>query len=238
MPNVVMPGGNLLAGIGGHLQLWNWKAPLSQTTPPTPINFRDLDVAHWQLFRKRVNSPIWYSGCFGSMRRRGIIMDWILKTLVWWDFANPPDVQLRPTMQFTDPANPANQSLLAGAGDAFALRLTIGMNSNWTGNWLDDVRQDAFEPNPGIANTPVIHANGLGILADGATYLPSYCSPDCLWGDQNTFDTSEPDENGIVFQDLIIEGSSLIWYLDVAMTETAYQAYVMALAQQNFLPYN
>jgi hypothetical protein len=211
------PGGNILTGAGGYLQLWNWQSGGSITSPPTPINYRYLDVAFWRLKRDKKPKRLSYSGCFGSTRRRYIINDWAIECRVWWDYLRPPEVQLQD-------------------GDTLAIKLVISAESNWQGSAF--TRRNGFESvPPDVTNPPTIFANGAGILPAGSTFIPSYCAPQGLLTTQLVSDSSEGNEDGVVFQDVILESDSLLWYVGSTQDASNYGSYVTQLANQRFLAF-
>jgi hypothetical protein len=221
-------GGNVVQGVGGFIQLWNWAAqgdPGDTGYSIQPVNYRWLDVAFWKFKNKIVNQQNWYSGSCGAGQRIPVIVDWSVFCRIWWDYDNPPEDVLT-------------------IGDGIALKLMIGADSWWTGDYGSDFKhltQDNpqfFQIPPDVANIPTIQATGLGILPRGESFVPCYLAPLCFWGDQDATCSSEPDEFGIMYQDLSIEGSSLLWYVDTEENEAAYLDYVLQLANQNMIPIN
>lgn len=213
---MIAPGGNLVAGSGGYLQLWNWANQVSLTAAPYPINYRWMDVAHWRFIQHRVAKALTYSGCFGATRRRLICTDWEIHARVWWDFARPPEIQLT-------------------TGDTLAVKLTIGAESTWQGSAY--TRRNNFEGQPSPTNPAIISANGLGILPQGGTFLPCYCTPQGTLTLLASSDSSEGDEDGIVWQDIKIKGDSLLWYLSSQQDQGDYAIYLAKLANQGFIAY-
>lgn len=214
------PGGNLIAGAGSYLQLWNWKAVGSSTAPPSPTNYRWLDVAWAVLHRQRITKRLAYSGCFGSNRRRFISRDWSITCRVWWDWERPPEMQL------TD-------------GDTMAVKLVIGNESTWQGSPY--LRKDTFEQvgNPTATNQAIINPNGRGILAtNDQPFVPSYCAPQALLTVESANLSSTGDEDGIVWQDVTIEGDSNLYYIFSQPQADFYADYVTKLNGQGFLAFS
>ena len=217
------PGGNLLVGIGGYLQLWNWQATDgSPSQPPSPVNFHNLDVAWWKLHRPRCNAPLTYSGCSGSMRRRFVVDDWHLSIRCWWDYEQAPEI-------------------LFNDGDTLAVKLTIAADATWTGNQV--LRSNSLQANPNGSAARAINqqliglpSNGLGILPAGQSFLPCYVSPQAVVSLLESNDNSEgSEEDGLVYQDLLIEGDALLWYLNDTEQVSKYADYLIRLMNQNFL---
>jgi hypothetical protein len=243
-------GGNKLSGYGGYLQFWNWQGQPGNTDMPTlplPINFAWLEVAYWKLHIKSIAPINWYSGLCGAISRRVVAVDWQLSARVWWDYTMPPETALR-------------------QGDATAVKLVIGADSQWTGNPASDIRVGGFfnqlglggaglilpswPPNaaqqPRITNPPVqpFVNNGDGILnpetAGVVPYIPCYVAPLCVFEEQEAVDGSEGQdgEDGIVYEDITIGGDSLLWYLPTLQWEAQYTGYVNQLVAQNMIPFS
>jgi len=217
-----MPGGNLISGMGGYLQLWNWtNSTISTGVTPAPQLYNYLDVAYWQLRRQWISPMLTYSGCLGATRRRFVASDWTLHARVWWDYNFPPEIVFQ-------------------NGDTLAVKLVIGAESTWSG--FPVPRTTTFQadtPYP-FCNQQVVGfpANGYGILPEGATFLPSYCSPMGIFSAQDVYDSSEGNEDGIVYQDVQIEGDSWMYYLHNNNDAAAYTQYVQTLANRNMIAFN
>lgn len=229
-------GGNLLSGQGGFLQLWNWAA--GEGTPPvlpTPVNYRWFDVAWYRFQFHRFNSLLQYSGCSGAQRRRGVIVDWQLDARIWYDYDFP-----------------AHMGLIFGG--AMAVRMNLGDASTWTGNPLSACRDQGTQDEKGVLplydNICIDGSQGLnlgtGILKPGpsgqASYnLPFYTAPMCSWGEMSIVDSSgQNDPDGIVYQDITLEGDSLLWYIDDGVggrTYNVYQQYVLELEAKGYIPH-
>lgn len=224
--------GNQVSGIGGYVQFWNWKSPSSPTGgTPIPTLYNYLDVARWELTRKTISAPVWYGGCYGSIRRRAIALDWSLYMRVWWDADNPPE--------WNGDALPENFS----QGDGLAIKLVIGNDANWTGNQIE--RDQNLQDNaPGSSAATInqqligLPATGAGYLEKGDNWLPCYCAPLGLLTGNTTADPSEGrPQDGIVVADLEFSGDSLMWFLPSQLALTDYANYVQTIAAAGLIPY-
>lgn len=215
---MALPGGNLLSGSGGYLQLWNWQAIGSSSDPAArPINYRWMDVAWWRLVRTRKTKKLAYTGCVGSTRRRLISRDWELHCRVWWDYARAPELQLED-------------------GDTLAVKLVIGDETTWQGSYYPRGNNFAIIP-PDASNSATPFANGRGILPAGSTFIPSYCSPQAIFAMQDVNCSSAGDEDGIVWQDVKLEADSLMVYISNQQEADDYSSYVGQLSEQGFIAF-
>ena len=214
------PGGSLIAGAGGYLQFWNWRLS-GYSSPPTPINFNYLDVALWELSRNTIYAPVWYSGCFGAMRRRGVTSDWKLFARVWWDVLRAPEIVL-------------NQ------GDTLAVKLLPGSDITYTGNFT--TRSNSLQPGSSTINQQLVGlpASGLGVLPQGSDFIPCYASPMCVWSGQKIIDNNQGDDgpDGIMVQDIVLDGDSLLYYLQDQSDVNKYNNYLSSLVAQGFIAGN
>lgn len=83
MPN--LPGGKILHGFGGSLQI-------SQVN--TPSVFTTLNVASWNLHPVHYLGECSHSGTVGSNTRRMVMEDWSADVKLWWEADAPPELYL------------------------------------------------------------------------------------------------------------------------------------------------
>jgi hypothetical protein len=222
---MLAPGGNILSGIGGYLQLWNWRNTAGSPNQfPTPINYSYLDVARWQLFRDWASPPNWYSGCHGSIRRRTVCADWKLTAHVWWDRQFAP-------------------AIILAQGDTTAVRAVIGAESSWTGIQIHRVTDFQANNIPSAAaciNNQLLGlpANGVGILPRGESFLPAYCSPQAKFTHETITDSSEGNDDDVVMADIVLEADALLWYIANPNDMVDYGNYLKSLVVQNFIAGN
>ena len=77
-----MPGGQLIAGIGGYLNIIS----------PFNGNMTRLDAASWQIRRRRKMFRRGHSGSVGgAILSRITALDWTASLKIWWDIGNPPE---------------------------------------------------------------------------------------------------------------------------------------------------
>jgi hypothetical protein len=209
-----MPGGRLVAGIGGYIQTWAWQA--GDTYVPKPINYNFVDVAWWVLERNTLSATNWYSGSIGAMRRREVADDWRIRCRVWWDANFPPEGAFL-------------------GGDSLCTKLTIGAEDAWTGQVLSH-RRRTLENWPvgspeSLVNQFTGVANGDGLLEFGDSFIPYYIAPLCVVTADGMTDDSRGDD--IVFSDWIIEGDSLLWNIFSQNAVQNYYSYLAALNDVN-----
>ena len=204
-----LPGGaNLVAGTGGYLQLWSWL--VSSSGLPAINNWRALDVAFWRLHKNRISPQFWGSGTWGAIRRRVVAQDWEIFVRVWWDSGNPPDLALI-------------------EGECLAIKLMIGDPTWWNGSsYL----------------RPINYYNGQQTTPAGAinaetnhVFVPCYVAPMAQLGSQIATCSSEGNEaDGMVFQDWVIQGDSLLWFMNNIQGATPYSTYLLDLVAQGLIP--
>jgi hypothetical protein len=223
--------GSLVRSIGGYVQFWNWtKSGASGMLTPGAFNY--FDVARWELTRNTIAAPVWYGGCYGSIRRRVVALDWSLYLRVWWDAKNEPD--------WAGEALPEN---FAG-GDSLALKLVIGNDADWTGNNVP--RVEGLQNNPAGTSQALINqqiaglpATGFGYLGSGESFLPCYCAPLGTLTVDTMVDSSEGRaQDGIVVADMQFSGDSLMWFLRSQNSAYLYGSYVNTLANAGLIPTN
>lgn len=204
-----MIGGQIVPGHGGHLVLNNWFRAGSEST--TPANIVWLDVIRFDI-QKRIDAPMnWYSGSCGAIRRRAVCTDWTARVSIWFDgnyYEEEGAWRLRTTRGWTRYSNDTiiAQSLpVFKLGSTLAVQFILGNEEWWRSN-----------------------------LNDGATFIPSWKSPQAILtyvGPRVA--SNEKGSEGIIRQDLQLDGDSLLWFLETEQDEVNYQTYLTKLMAQN-----
>lgn len=86
---MAMPGGELLFGQGGYLDIRHYTSLGGTSAGPTLSDEEYLDVAYWQVFRTLITKENAYSGSYGAITRRIVAEDWYAKCVIWYDLENP-----------------------------------------------------------------------------------------------------------------------------------------------------
>jgi len=218
------PGGRIVTSTGGYLQLWNWAAPFAGggVYPPTPLNYYYVDVAYWRLNGRTLFAERWGSGNTGAIRRRIVGYDWRLSIRVWWNYG------IQPEQGFFQ-------------GDSLAIKLTIGSEQEWTGNNVQRAINFQQVP-PTVTNQQLagLPPNPLwnGILNPASeSFIPSYCSPLAYVSEINPVNDSSSLDDGVFYQDWVIEGDSRMYYINDQEDAAQYQSYLTVLAAQGDIAY-
>jgi len=110
-----LPGGQLVAGMGGYVVVSEGACNIVNRTGPAvtrtafnqPLAY-PLDVSRWVGRFSYLDADVTHSGCFGAKTRRRVGYDWIARIEVTYDVANPPEILLN---------NQASCGLILNLGD-------------------------------------------------------------------------------------------------------------------------
>jgi hypothetical protein len=211
------PGGNLIAGMGGFLQTWNWR--FSSPTFVYPINWNYTDVAWARLRVSDERAPIWGSGNFGAQRMRVVCQQWTIRARLWWDFNNAPE----------------DNFLL---GDTLAMKLVVCDYSRYYGYPI--IRPTNLFAGQSVWNQEPYVANGSGYAPKGLSIIPQYVAPACRYTLAAPIVSSLGDdgEEAIVTQDIELAGDSLLFPILSQQDGADYASYVGALQTRGELATN
>ena len=112
LAGLAMPGGELVAGMGGYVVVGEGACDIANLSAETTR----LDVGRWSgrfIYRE---VEVTHSGCFGGVARRRVGYDWLARIEVSYDVTAPPDIVLN---------NVASVGLILNLGDPEAYQTSL-----------------------------------------------------------------------------------------------------------------